>query len=142
MKRLPSIVCAICVLAMSFAFSVCPAFADESQSSSASSPVVVETIDYSEVLLSIDSKLDALAKGEQVQALEEAIGSKATSEDVNGLSDAIKSLAPVDNTKRIEMLTEVLSNLSTVSIITWVTLLLLLGVLLALVFLVSYRSHT
>lgn len=142
MNRFNGITCALCVLAACFALAVSPAFADEPSSSSSASTVVVETVDYSEVISSIDGKLDGLAKSEDVQRIAEALEGKATSDDVNALREAVKVLSPVDNSKRIEMLNEILSNLSTVSVITWVTLLLLLGTVLALVFLVSYRSHT
>lgn len=116
------------------------AYADEVPSSSASSSSA--SVDYTEVLESIDSKLDNLATHDDVVAVADGMTGLASGDDVSALSKVVKSLQPVDNSERIEALSELFSALTGVSVFQWVTLLLLLGVLCALVFLVAYRSHT
>lgn len=115
------------------------AFADEPGQPSSSASA---SDDYRELLESIDAKLEGLATSEDVEALTVAVGGIAKTEDVNGLSSVLEALKPMDNTQRINSLNKFMAALEGVSLFQWVTLLLLVGVCLAIVFLIAYRSHT
>ena len=138
-RPLNIVVLFVCLLACFVLVTAPLAFADEPSSSSSSESLAH---DYSETLQSIEGKLGGLAAHDDMEELEAAIGKLPTKEDIAGLSDVVKSIAPVDNKERIEALNEFMSALTTLTLFQWVTLLLLLGVVCALVFLVSYRSHT
>lgn len=139
MRRYPVILAAV-FLALSALVLCAPlAFADEPSSTSSSSSTAA---DYTELLESIDGKLDGLASAEDLQGVNEALGNMPTADDVKGLREVIQDSAPADNRQRIEALNEFMGALTTLTLFQWVTLLLLLGVVCALVFLVSYRSHT
>lgn len=118
------------------------AFADEQEASSSSSSSSASNEDCIALLESIDSKLDGLASSQDVDDLAVKVEAIAKSEDVSGLKTVVEALKPMDNTTRIDSLNKFMASIESVSLFQWVTLLLLVGVCLALVFLVSYRSHT
>lgn len=83
-------------------------------------------VDYSSALDEISGKLDELATGA----------------DVSDLVDAIGSIPQVDNVMELSDIRKALIGLNAVEMFLLVSNLILIGVVLSLVFLVSYRSHT
>lgn len=116
------------------------AYAEDSSSSAAAAAAP----DYSQALDAINAKLDRLedlADSDDVAGLVESVGAVADGQGT--LAERIEqAIAPMDSDERLQDLNELISAVSSLQVFQWVTLLLLLGVLCALVFLVSYRSHT
>lgn len=122
---------------------VCVApYAYAESSSSSSSSASEGNVDYSVVLGQINAKLDELPSKSELQEVNSKLAAAVTKEDIADLSSAIEAIAPVDNSQRIDAMNEFFAALMTLNVYQWVTLLLLVGVLLVLVWLVSYRSHT
>lgn len=140
MSKRVEITCAvICIVGMVFMFWFVPvAFAAGSSSSSASEG----NTDYSVVLGQISEKLDGMPTSAEVAEIKNALSTAVTKEDISGLGEVIEAIAPVDNSKRIDAMNEFFAAIMTLEVYQWVTLLLLVGVLLVLIWLVSYRSHT
>lgn len=137
----------LCIVALAFALALSligsVAFAEEPQGYEDS------TIDYSESLNSIDEKLEQLVAVDDIQGISEDVSairsgadSLMTHDDCESLQAAIQAIAPVDNSERLEKLNTLFTGLTTVQTFQLVSNLLLVGVILALIWLVSYRSHT
>lgn len=104
------------------------AYADEGSSSSSASLAAVEG-----KLEEISGKLDGLA--EDVETI-------AAAGDNSALVEALENLRPSDNSRYYESVSKAETAIATIQVFELASILLLVGVALALVFLVSYRSHT
>lgn len=131
----------VAVAALVFGFAIaCFDVAVADEPSSGAAATVVEEVDYTQVLAEISGKIDGLAKSADSAAI--AAGVDGLRGDFLSMSAAFEDLANDDSSENVEKVNALISGLTGVQVFMLVADLITLGVVLAMVFLVSYRSHT
>lgn len=131
----------VAVAALVFGFAIaCFDVAVADEASGGAAATVVEEVDYTQVLAEISGKIDGLAKSADSAAI--AAGVDGLRGDFLSMSAAFEDLANDDSSENVEKVNALISGLTGVQVFMLVADLITLGVVLAMVFLVSYRSHT
>ena len=119
------------------------AYADDPASSEAATTSVSQTAD-NEALISglkaVEDKITALEQGKLAE-IEAKIIDRDYSGQLENINKKLEKLVPFDNSKDYREMKELVASMSTVSMFSLVAQLLLIGVVLALVFVVSLRTN-
>lgn len=119
------------------------AYADDPASSEAATSSVSQAADYEAVISGIkavEDKITALEQGKLAE-IEAKIIDRDYYEQLENIYKKLEKLVPFDNSKDYREMKELVASMSTVSMFSLVAQLLLIGVVLALVFVVSLRTN-
>lgn len=137
-------VCALMVtLLATLSWLVPIAYADDEISSSAASTVTPQSVDNEAVLQSLNQISEKVTNLDNVRLaqIEQKIVDRDYSEKLDSILKKIEKMAPYDNSKDYEEMKQLVASMSTSSMFSLVAQLLLIGVVLALIFVVSLRTN-
>lgn len=138
-----SVIAVLVAFAATMSWLVPMAYADDPASSGAATSSVSQTADYEAVISGIkavEDKITAIEQGKLAE-IEAKIVDRDYSGQLENIYKKLEKLVPYDNSKDYREMKELVASMSTVSMFSLVAQLLLIGVVLALVFVVSLRTN-